>query len=549
MRAWALTQHQPRQTSPASLMRPGALAPGASHDAHALMPVASATTPLTHDFSRLPAHASARLTTQSMRVHEPTLQRACACGGSCPRCQTKQPARERPREETIQAASRETGRTTAPPIVEEALADGGGSLPGRLRADMEHRFGHDFGHVRLHTHVRAAESAAAVGASAYTVGRDVVFAAGTYAPDTRAGRRLIAHELAHVVQQDGTRASSSHGRGIALGAVDDPLERQAEIAARRASEDAEPRPAGASLSAGMRRVARAPVLQRDTPGKKEETPITRVPYREDALAKGGATEAEEGDEEEGPPLILASAARPACDPQGFLRKDYLAQPHTSTDDFGLTRFAGTARMALTTKKVSGGVMLEPLNVALPPITSVYTKVDTFIEGTIEVHSQEDAECKGGEVPLQWQIFAPGAAKIREGEVEHCQDLQYAYDVSLGWYGQVVDGLIAKSRKFPSETAAFKHLKKVTGTHPTGWLSVFECLANKTKNRDGRKFATGWHTPRVRTHPPRTEDGCKFARTSIVGAENFRELGKHPTADVIKKCGESQDAVKALQTGP
>jgi hypothetical protein len=66
---------------------------------------------------------------------------------------------------------------------------------------MAPRFGHDFGEVRIHTDAKAADSARAVGAQAYTVGRDVVFATGRYAPQTLAGKKLIAHELAHVLQQ------------------------------------------------------------------------------------------------------------------------------------------------------------------------------------------------------------------------------------------------------------------------------------------------------------------------------------------------------------
>jgi hypothetical protein len=214
----------------------------------------------------------------------------------------------------------------------------------------------------------------------------------------------------------------------------------------------------------------------------------------------------------------------------------------------LTRFAGPVSMALPTQKVKGGVMLEPLQVALPAITSVYTKADTFIEGTGVTLSQEGAECPSGKPPLQWRIFPPGAAKIREGEIEHCEDLQYAYDVTFGWYAQVVDGLIAKKRTFPSEAAAFKHLEKLTGTPPANWPSVFECLIKKTKMRDGngrRQSPNAWHTPRVNALPPRLDDGCKFSRVLVTGAANFPELGKHPTPDVIKGCGEPPDAVKAL----
>jgi hypothetical protein len=71
---------------------------------------------------------------------------------------------------------------------------------------MEQRFGHDFSKVRVHSAASAAQSATDVMAHAYTVGHDVVFGAGQYAPGTHAGRRLIAHELAHVVQQSEARA-------------------------------------------------------------------------------------------------------------------------------------------------------------------------------------------------------------------------------------------------------------------------------------------------------------------------------------------------------
>jgi hypothetical protein len=75
-------------------------------------------------------------------------------------------------------------------------------LESATRRLLEPRFGHDFAHVRIHADRRAAESAEAVGAVAYTVGSDIVFGAGRYAPAQREGTQLLAHELTHVVQQD-----------------------------------------------------------------------------------------------------------------------------------------------------------------------------------------------------------------------------------------------------------------------------------------------------------------------------------------------------------
>jgi Domain of unknown function (DUF4157) len=86
-------------------------------------------------------------------------------------------------------------------VVARGIDGGGQALDAGTRAFMESRFGYDFSDVRVHTAGQAAESACSLEAQAYTVGSDIVFAAGRYAPETNSGRRLIAHELAHTVQQ------------------------------------------------------------------------------------------------------------------------------------------------------------------------------------------------------------------------------------------------------------------------------------------------------------------------------------------------------------
>ena len=87
--------------------------------------------------------------------------------------------------------------------IESLRKSGGTALPGSVRAHFEPRFGYDFGHVRIHADGRAAQTARRLDAHAYTVGHDIVFDAGRYAPETSEGRRLLAHELTHVVQQGG----------------------------------------------------------------------------------------------------------------------------------------------------------------------------------------------------------------------------------------------------------------------------------------------------------------------------------------------------------
>jgi len=98
----------------------------------------------------------------------------------------------------------------APSIVSNVLASGGGQPMERgTKQFMESRFGQDFSQVRIHTDARAAESASAIQARAYTSGRNVVFGSGEYQPESQDGRRLLAHELVHVGQQGGNNIKKS----------------------------------------------------------------------------------------------------------------------------------------------------------------------------------------------------------------------------------------------------------------------------------------------------------------------------------------------------
>ena len=101
------------------------------------------------------------------------------------------------------AAVQDAALHDAPASVRDALRSPGQPLDAKLRADLEPRLGNDFSHVRVHTDSRAAASVRAFDARAYAIGRNIVFGAGHYAPATDRGRRLLAHELTHVVQNRG----------------------------------------------------------------------------------------------------------------------------------------------------------------------------------------------------------------------------------------------------------------------------------------------------------------------------------------------------------
>ena len=125
----------------------------------------------------------------------------------------------------------------APGLVDQVLASPGRPLDESARAFMEPRFGHDFGDVRIHADDQAARSARSVDALAYTVDHHVVFGAGAYDAASESGRRLLAHELAHVVQQGAGRAGATLQRDV----VDDVRHKMSYRFADWAITDAEAR--------------------------------------------------------------------------------------------------------------------------------------------------------------------------------------------------------------------------------------------------------------------------------------------------------------------
>lgn len=157
---------------------------GASHD-----PLEKEADRVADRVMRTPDGEALRRTIQSGMPNEAVLRKCAAC------------------EEQDEGSLRRKAQRAAvpclgaPPIVHQVLQSSGQPLDSTTRAFMEPRFGHDFGRIRVHAEDRAAASSRAVGAQAYTVGRHIVFDRGRYAPHTTAGLALLAHELAHAIQQ------------------------------------------------------------------------------------------------------------------------------------------------------------------------------------------------------------------------------------------------------------------------------------------------------------------------------------------------------------
>ena len=149
-----------------------------------------------------------------------------------------------------------------PSPVREVVGSGGGSpLESSTRTYMESRLGHDFGDVRIHTGSKADASAKSINAQAYTVGSNVVFQTGKFAPETPSGLHTLAHELTHVVQQrSGPVAGTPVAGGIRLSDPSDPFEQAAE---RSAATAMTAEPVAAAASSGEASVQRASEVDED----------------------------------------------------------------------------------------------------------------------------------------------------------------------------------------------------------------------------------------------------------------------------------------------
>jgi len=180
------------------------------------------------------------------------LQRKCACGqqavagGECEECRQK-------REGVMQRAAVSVAPANGvPPIVHEVLGSPGQSVDAGTRAFMEPHFGHDFSQVRVHTDTKAAESARAVNALAYTVGRDIVFGEGQYMPGGSEGRGLLAHELTHVIQQTRSAGAAIQKAVILqISEPDDILEAEALTQATRVMYGEAARPIGRQTNGNL----------------------------------------------------------------------------------------------------------------------------------------------------------------------------------------------------------------------------------------------------------------------------------------------------------
>ncbi len=254
-------------------------------------------------------------------------------------------------------------------------------LPPELRADMEARLGDDFSDVRIHTDEQAAESAAAFSAEAYTVGHEIVFGRGAFAPDSPEGKRRLAHELVHVRQQRlGRVTGQGTGSGVAISHPADVYEREADTVASRAL--AGPAPADAVPARALfvprpsvqptgplvvqRQAIAAPVADPVSDPASSDT-VTKGPARSNPWLGGMGGMFEPGWDSRSPPAAKAADGEvPVPDqpgPEPPAPSPSIAHPPQPVADFGVAAKAAqdANRQLLATP------LAEPVPVTVPEV--------------------------------------------------------------------------------------------------------------------------------------------------------------------------------------
>lgn len=206
MRTFAGRQHQPQNSKSFGLVRRPRVMPGAAQREHPLLHLQRTTgnQAVLHLMqTSAPGAMQTKLAISQLGdIYETEADRLSEQVMSAPEPEVEQqPSLNPERFQTRHGRGKNSDARKAQPALKEAGRTAGQPLDAETRAFMEPRFGHDFSGVRVHDDARAAQSSDAVNAHAYTVGNDIVFGPGEYAPGTTQGKSLIAHELAHVVQK------------------------------------------------------------------------------------------------------------------------------------------------------------------------------------------------------------------------------------------------------------------------------------------------------------------------------------------------------------
>ncbi len=246
---------------------------------------------------------------------------------------------------------------------------------------------------------------------------------------------------------------------------------------------------------------------------------------------------EEGTTETSPSTTTSSIPTSiVCSPTPLSRADFLARNGNDVSELGHTSFLLNRNLlspdTIQYQQVTRGrFKLLPIQVNLPSIDSIYTQVGRFTEGSHRFEGSPD--CIADDYPIEWRIASSGADKIREGEQEHCNDYNLAYQLCILPLVQNVNRLASTSRTFRSEISAKREITRLIGFNPDDWFDKFRCLLQQSLVRDSisRRQVRGSHTPNVQFSAPDRHNHCRAITVTISGS-SLREIGTQPSSSII-----------------
>lgn len=399
-------------------------------------------------------------------------------------------------------------RTPAPEAIRSELSDGQ-PLATSVRSRMESAFGEDFSGVRIHTDSHAARLSAQIDARAFTLGRDIAFASGQYEPGSVAGDALIAHELAHVVQQKG-------GHQVPMPASnqetqDNRLENEADQSAFQVVSSlwGHFKGAGSGMAAkALPRLRSGFRLQRCSCDRSKEVKPT-APLK-DAL-----------------PTF-------ACVPTPASLDEIRKFPDAPDGVLGITKATAPVPKITIHSNFNSSCTLEVTSMPQFGLDHfLYAKPGTYDMGSTS--TIQHGKCKGKTVPDKITVTPALSERVKAGEAEHCEDDRRAYMLSMGRYLQVFDEL---SHPYCAEgsdcnTETDKRFKERTGIEWKDVGKVEKCLFGKSKIRDDRH----WHLVEIDSSTGKPASDCSAMIFTPDALKALPEIGKHKSEDLVKGCGE------------
>ncbi|HMD96342.1 MAG TPA: DUF4157 domain-containing protein [Terriglobia bacterium] len=407
---------------------------------------------------------------------------------------------------------------TAPPIVHDVLRSPGKPLGGVTRALFEPRSDRDFSHVRVHTGARAAESARAVKALAYTVGRNIVFGEGQHSPHTSDGQHLPAHELVHVVQQQGQSMSSkaplvmnrlqwkcacggSGGSGgecaecaekRGAGVTEEPFHVQVRSSAPPAQSP--------SFSRGDYKCGCAPNHAANGTGSLKEK-----------------TEALKGKEYHCPPAsgtLFDIETAGGAGTLGLTKIDKAASKLICAPTFVVNPTAGTCTVKALPVSLSMISKFAPANAKSP--TSRTRAVPNCAKS----------------VPVFVNVTSANEALIKAGEQEHCDDHTRAFNLTLKPCSAALNKLDGTDVPGKNEDQCYAAVVAKLGFDPIDCTKEFVALVSKTQDRDDQGMHTFDET-QVSANCTEVIDQIQKSSTNKIGDPSVAPAAFIPAAT---KCG-------------